>query len=94
MKVLINQHKGFVKYLPITKGRYQYDFDIDEKIMPRKLLKKVKTHALKRMTKNGVTVITELPIGFSKEAFRESGYEIITMTKEQYESVKDELVTP
>ena len=46
------------------------------------------------MTKNGIPVTTELPIGFSKEEFRRSGYEIITMDKAQYESKKDELVKP
>jgi len=40
MKVLINQLKGFVKYIPLTKGIYQYDFDINENLMPPKLIKK------------------------------------------------------
>ena len=94
MKVLINQLNGFVKYIPLTKGIYQYDFDINENIMPPKLIKKLKTYVIKRMTKNGIPVTTELPIGFSKEGFRGSGYEIITMDKAQYESKKDELVKP
>jgi hypothetical protein len=90
MKVLIYNRKGFVKYIPLTKPSYGYDFDIDEKIMPPKLLKKLKSFLRKRDKK--MEIDYSLPVGLTKEGAKRGGCEIVVMNRAQYESKKDEIV--
>ena len=92
MKVLVYKRKGFARYIPLLSGRYLFDYDINQEIMPPKLFNKINKRTIKA-NKNPNADFT-LPIGVNSLTAIEAGCEIITMTKSQYESKKDELVTP
>jgi hypothetical protein len=92
MKVLIYNRKGYVKYVPLVKATINGDFDINEKIMPPNLFKKLKTFCNKRDEKRGWYVNKDLPIYLMKRETANQGREIVTMNKSQYESKKNEIV--
>jgi hypothetical protein len=90
MKVLIYNRKGFVKYIPLTKPSFGYDFDINKKIIPPNLYKKLEIFLRKRDQKRSID--WNMPIGLSKEAVKRNGCDIVVMDKAQYESKKAETV--
>lgn len=89
MKVLVYNHKkGFVKYIPLAKPSFGYDFDINKKIMPPVLFQKLEIFMQKRDKRRKID--WNMPIGITAEGARRAGCEIIAMNRARYESLKDE----
>jgi len=90
MNVLVYNRVGFVKYIPLTKSfGVRFDFNINEKIMPPGLLKKLKNFMRKQ--DNNREAGPTLPIGINKGSAKRAGCRIIVMKMLDYESKKDEV---
>jgi hypothetical protein len=90
MKVLVYNRKGFARYIPLTKGTGGYDYNINQKIMPECLYKKIEKRS-KRLKGNRDCDFT-LPIGFNQTAALNCGCIIVVVDKDMYEAKKDEIV--
>lgn len=91
MKVMINgSNKYKAKYIPLLKGKYQCDYDINAEIMPPILYLELFVDSTKKVIETSNRVLWFVPVGVNEGMALLNGCTFVKMLKKEYLKVAHE----